>query len=215
MPLVDAATSHVNFTTDLNSEGFVGHFQGYQEIQAQCEFRLNYSGIPPPSLKDFLEFNWARIRDASPKYGSTSVPGSLLWTIQPITDDSLDISVYRFGMGLKVRYAPKNIKGLLMEKWRAVFRFDLEDGLSIAFPAVQRLPDAILMQMVVNLTAPWDGHEYGSPWHVYLTQLLWCESETGEILLQALAQYPADANPEAFNPRVSFNSAQARNTPVV
>jgi hypothetical protein len=77
---------------------FVGHFQGYQEIEAQCEFRLTDSGPPPPSLKDFFEFNWSRIRDASSKYGSTSVPGSLLWTIQPITDDSLDISVYRFDM---------------------------------------------------------------------------------------------------------------------
>jgi hypothetical protein len=189
---------------------FVGHFQGYQDIQAQCEFRLNYSGLPPPSLKDFFEFNWSRIRDAAPNYGSTSVPESLLWTIQSITDDSLNISVYRFGMGLKVRHAPKDIKGLEMEKWPAVFTFDLEDGISIAFPAVQRLPDALLMQYVVNLTVPWDGHEYGSPWHVFLTQQPCPKSETGEIFLQALAQYPADVNPEAFNPRVPFNSAQER-----
>jgi hypothetical protein len=138
---------------------FVGHFQGYQEIEAQCEFRRAYNGPSPPSLKDFFEFNWARIRDAALKYGSTSVPGSLLWTTQPFTDDSLNISVYRFGMGLKVRYVPKNFSGLPMEKWPRVFTFDLEDGLSIAFPAVPRLPDAFLMQFAVNLTVPWDGHE--------------------------------------------------------
>jgi hypothetical protein len=142
---------------------FVGHFQGYQEIEAQCEFRMAHDGPPPPSLKDFFEFNWARIRNAASKYGSTSVPGSLLWTIQPFTDDSLNISAYRFGMGLKVRYVPKNIKGQPMEKCPTVFTFDLEDGLSIAFPAVPRLPDAFLMQYVVNLTVPWDGHEHGAP----------------------------------------------------
>jgi hypothetical protein len=189
---------------------FVGHFQGYQEIEAQCEFRLAYDGPSPPSLKEFFELNWARIRDAPSKYGSTSVPGSLLWTIQPFTDDSLNISVYSFGLGLKVRYVPKNITGQSMEKWPTVFTFDLEDGLSLAFPAVPRLADAFLMQYVVNLTVPWDGHEYGAPWQIYRTQQPWRKSETGEICLQALPQYPADVNPEAFNPRVPFNSAQPR-----
>jgi hypothetical protein len=174
-------------------------------MSSGAKFRL-----PPPSLKDFFEFNWSRIRDTAPKYGPASVPGSLLWTIQPITEDSLDISVYRFGKGLKVRYAPKDIRGLPMDKCPAVFTFELEEGLSIAFPAVQRLPDAILMQMVVNLTAPWNGHEYGPPWQIYLTQQSWRRSETGEILLQALAQFPADVDPNAFNPRVPFNSAQER-----
>jgi hypothetical protein len=189
---------------------FVGHFQGYQEIEAQCEFRLAYNGPPPPSLKEFFEFNWARIRDASSKYGSTSILGSLLWTIQPITDDSLNISVYRLGMGLKVRYEPKNITGHPMEKWPTVFTFNLEDGLSIAFPAVPRLPDALLMQYLVNLTVSWDGREYGKPWQIYLTQQPWRKSETGEIYLQALPKYPADVDPEAFNPRIPFNAAQPR-----
>jgi hypothetical protein len=58
----------------------------------------------------------------------------------------LDISSYRFGMGLKVRYAPKDIKGLPMDKWPAVFTFDLEDGLSIAFPAVQRLQERCMTE---------------------------------------------------------------------
>jgi hypothetical protein len=148
----------------------VGHFEGYQEIPAQCEFRLTYKGPPPPSLKDFFNFNWQRIRAAAQKHGSTGVPGSLLWTMQPFTDESLNIFVYRFGMGLKVRYQLKAQKGLEMEKWPTVFTFDLEDGLSIAFPGVPRLPDAFLMKFVVNLTAPWDGHEYGTPWQIYLAQ---------------------------------------------
>jgi hypothetical protein len=189
---------------------FVGHFRGYQDVQAQCEFRLNYSGPPPSTLRDFFEFNWTRIREAATKYGSTSVPGSLLWTINPITEESIEISTYRFGKGLKVRFSPKDIKGLPMSEWPAVFTFDLEDGLSIAFPAVQSLPDAILMQMFVNISVPWDGHEFGVPWHVYLTQQPWRESETGEIYLQAIDQFPADIDPHAYNPRVPFNSAQER-----
>jgi hypothetical protein len=123
----------------------VGHFEGYQEIQAQCEFRLMYKGPPPPSLKDFFNHNWLRIREAATKYGSSNVPVSLLWTIQPFTDESLNISVYRFGMGPKVRYQLKAQKGLEMEKWPTVYTCDLDDGLSIAFPAVPRLPDAFLM----------------------------------------------------------------------
>jgi hypothetical protein len=134
----------------------------------------------------------------------------MLWTIQPITDDSLNISVYNFGMGLKVRYSPKSIIGQPMDKWPTVFTFDLEDGISIAFPAVPRLPDALLIQCAVNITVPWDGHEYGAPWHIYLTQQPWRKSETGEIYLQALPQYPADVDAQAYNPRIPFNSAQPR-----
>jgi hypothetical protein len=66
------------------------------------------------------------------------------------------------------------------------------------------------MKLMVNLTAPWDGHEYVTPWQVYLTQRPWRKSETGEIYLQALPQYPADVDPEAFNPRIPFNAAQSR-----
>jgi hypothetical protein len=189
---------------------FVGHFQGYQDIDAQVEFRLSYEGPPPPSLKQFFNLNWARIRDAAPRHGSTSVPGSLLWTIQKIEDDSLNIGVYKFGMGLKVRYEPKSLTGLPLEKCPAVFTVDLADGLSIAFPGVPRLPDAILMQFMVNLSAPWDGHEYGKPWTVYLTQQPWRKSETGEIQLQGTLSYPPEINAEAYNPRVPFNSAQPR-----
>jgi hypothetical protein len=189
---------------------FVGHFQGYQDIDAQCEFRLSYEGAAPPSLKDFFNFNWARIRDAATRYGSTSVPNSLLWTIQKIEDDSLNISVYKSGMGLKVRYEPKSLTGLPLEKWPAVFTFDLHDGLSIAFPGLARLPDAILMQFMINLSAPWDGHEYGKPWTVYLTQQPWRKSETCEIQLQAMPSFPPEINAEAYNPRVPFNAAQPR-----
>jgi hypothetical protein len=180
------------------------------EIQAQCEFRMMYKGPAPPSLKEFFNHHWARIRDASTRYGSTSVPGSLLWTIQPFTEETLNISVYKLGMGLKVRFQPKAQKDLAMEKWPTVYTVDLDDGLSIAFPGVPRLPDAILMQYMVNLTVPWNGHEYGAPWRIYLTQLPWRKSETGENALQRLSEYPADMNPEAFNPRVPFNAAQPR-----
>jgi hypothetical protein len=188
----------------------VGHFEGYQEIQAQSEFRLMYKGPPPPSLKEFFNFNWSRIREAAIKHGSTGVPGSLLWTTQPFTDESLNISVYKFGMGLKVRYQLKAQKGLEMEKLPIVYTFDLDDGLSIAFPAVTRLPDAFLMKYMVNLTVPWDRHEYVAPWQIYLAQQPWRKSETGEIYLQVMPYYPADMDPEAFNCRVPFNAAQSR-----
>jgi hypothetical protein len=142
------------------------------------------------------------------KFGSTSVPGSLLWTIQPFTDESLDISVYIFGTGLKVRYRLKAQKGLEMEKWRTVYTCDLGEGLSIAFPAVPRLPDAFLMKLMVNLTSSWDGHKYGTPWQVYLTQRPWRKSETGEIYLQTMPSYPAELDPEAVNCGVPFRTAQ-------
>jgi hypothetical protein len=66
------------------------------------------------------------------------------------------------------------------------------------------------MQYVVNLTVPWNGHEYGNPWQIYLAQKAWRKSETGEVLLQVLPQYPVDMDPEAFNPRIPFNAAQSR-----
>jgi hypothetical protein len=67
------------------------------------------------------------------------------------------------------------------------------------------------MRYMVNLTAPWNGQEYGAPWQIYLVQQPWGKSETGEIFLQRVPYYPADVNPEAFNPRVPFNAAQSRN----
>jgi hypothetical protein len=188
----------------------VAHFEGYQEIPAQCEFRLMYKGPPPPTLREFFNFNWQRIRNAAPKYGSAGMPGALLWTIQPITEESLKISVLKFGMGLKIHFQPKDLIGLEMEKWPAVYTFDLEGGLSIAFPAVPRLPDFHLMQLVVNLAAPWNGQEFGNPWQIHLVQQPWRKSETGKIYLQYVESYPADVDAKAYNPRVPFNSAQAR-----
>jgi ribonuclease HI len=188
----------------------VGHFEGYQEIRAQCEFRLSYKGPPPPSLKDFFNYHWRRIREAAPKHGSSGMPNALLWTVQAFQDSDLNIAVYKFGMGLKVRYQLKDMKGLEMAKWPTVFTVDLEDGISIAFPGVPRLPDAFLMKYLVNITAPWDGHEFGTPWQIYCGQQTWRKSETGEIFLQKMPGYPADWNAEAFNPRVPFNAAQSR-----
>jgi hypothetical protein len=163
-------------------------------------------------MKDIFEHSWARIRDAAALYGSTSVPGSLLWTLNHIDDESLITSVYRFGEGLKVRFQHKDLKGLPMDKWPAVFTTDLMDGLSIAFPAVPRLPDAVLVQMFVNLTAPWDGKSYGNPWHIYLSQQPWRKSETGRIYLQASSEFPANVDPHAYNPRIPFNSAKDRDS---
>jgi hypothetical protein len=189
---------------------FTGFFQGYQDIQAQVEFRLSYDGPPPTTLKEFFELNWARIRDAALRYGSSSVPCSLLWTIQKIEADTLDISTYQFGMGLKGRYEPKGLQGLPLEKWQAVYTVDLHDGLSIAFPGVPRLPDSVLMQLMVNLSVPYDGQEFGKPWTVYLTQQPWRKSETGEIVLRPMPAWPPEIDPNAFNPRVPQNSAQPR-----
>jgi hypothetical protein len=188
---------------------FVGHFEGYQDIRAQCEFRLIYQGPPPPNMKDFFELNWSRIRDSALRYGSTSVPGSLLWTLNRIDDISLITSVYRFGKGLKVRFQPKDLIGTPMDKWPAVFTMDLANGLSLAFPAVPRLPDAVLMQLFVNLTAPWDGKSFGNPWQTCLVQQTWRKSETGEIYLQALSEFPTDVDPHAFNPRIPTNAAKS------
>jgi hypothetical protein len=113
-------------------------------------------------------------------------------------------------MGLKIRFQMKTEIGLEMEKWPTVYTCDLGGGLSIAFPAVPRLPDAYLMKLMVNLTAPWDGQEYGTPWQIYLTQQPWRKSETGEIYLQPMPEYPKELNPEAYNPRVPTTAVQSR-----
>jgi hypothetical protein len=188
---------------------FVGQFEGYQDISAQCEFRLDCAGEAPKTMKDFFETNWAKIRDLASAYGSENVPGSLTWTRNQITDDNMNTSVYRFGKGLKVRFQHKELGGLPMDKWPATFVTDLHNGLSVAFPAVQRLPDAVLMQMFVNLTAPWDGKSFGTPWQMYLSQQPWRKSEIGEIYLQASSEFPAGIDPHAFNPRIPYNSAKS------
>jgi hypothetical protein len=63
---------------------------------------------------------------------------------------------------------------------------------------------------VINLTAPWNGQEYGNPWQIFLIQQPWRKSETSEIYLTAAASYPEGVDIEAYNPRVPLNSAQAR-----
>jgi hypothetical protein len=65
------------------------------------------------------------------------------------------------------------------------------------------------MQMFVNLSAPWDGKSYGSPWQTYLVQQTWRKTETGEIYLQASSEFPPDVDPHAFNPRIPTNAAKS------
>jgi hypothetical protein len=102
------------------------------------------------------------------------------------------------------------MQGIPLHKWPAVYTFDLADGLQIAFGAVPQLPDAVLMQYLVNFTCPWNGVEYGTPWQIYLEAKPWRRSDTGEIVVSATPSYPGDGNPHALNPRVPMNSGQAR-----
>jgi hypothetical protein len=187
---------------------FVGEFQGYQDRLAQCEFRLDYSGLAPATMKEFFEFNWKRLCDISIAYGGDSVPGSLTWTRNQITDDNMITSSYRFAQGLKVRYQSKDLTGVPMSDYEATYATDLSFGLSVAFPAAPRLTDATLMQYMVNLTASWDGTAFSKAWPIFLTQQSWRKSETGEIYLEASLEFAGTVNPHAPNPRIPFNSAR-------
>jgi hypothetical protein len=95
-----------------------------------------------------------------------------------------------------------------MSEWPATYVTDLSFGLSVAFPGLPRLPDAILMQYLVNLTASWDGHAFSKPWPIFLTQQSWRKSETGEIYLEASLEFSGTVDPHAYNPRIPFNSAK-------
>jgi hypothetical protein len=119
----------------------------------------------------------------------------------------LDISVVKIGLGIRVSYTSKALAGLPLEKWPAVYAFDLAYHLQIAFGAVPQLPDAILMQYSVNFTSPWDGKQHGTPWKIYLCAKPWRRSDTGEIVLAAAPTYPDDENPHALSPRVPLNAA--------
>jgi hypothetical protein len=143
-------------------------------------------------------------------YGSSGIPGSLLWTIQPFETEDLDIIVSKIGLGLQVSYARKKMKGAPLAKWPAVYSYELADNLEIAFGAVDRLPYAVLMQFSVNLTSPWDGNQYGTPWQVYLNVKPWRNSETGDIVVEATPNYPADGQPHELKPRIPRNAAYPR-----
>jgi hypothetical protein len=187
---------------------FVGEFQGYQDRISQCEFRLDYSGPAPVTMQEFFEFNWRRLCDISIAFGGDSVPGSLTWTRNQITDDILTALSYRFGKGFKVRYEPKDLSSLPMTDFEATFVTDLSFGLSVAFPAAPRLSDATLMQYMVNLTASWDEAAWSKVWPIFLTQQAWRKSETGEIYLEPSLEFSGTTDPHALNPRIPFNSAK-------
>jgi hypothetical protein len=159
-------------------------------------------------MKEFFEYNWKKLCDISIAYGGDSVPGSLTWTRNLVTDESIDAPVYRFGKGLKVRYQDKALAGKPMSKFEDTFVTDLSWGLSVAFPAAPRLTDATLMQYMVNLTASWDGVAFSKAWPIFLTQQAWRKSETGEIYLEASLNFSGEIDPHARNPRIPFNSAK-------
>jgi hypothetical protein len=61
----------------------------------------------PSSLEQLFQKVFTKIANANSISGSSGMPGSLLCTIQPFTSDSLEISVVKLGLGLKVIYVPK------------------------------------------------------------------------------------------------------------
>jgi hypothetical protein len=139
----------------------VGEFKGYQDQHSQCEFRLEYTEGIKNTMQEYFETNWRRICDISMAFGGNSVPGSLVWTRNQVTDDILHAPVYRFGKGVKARFQDKTSAAKPMSTFEATFVVDLNWGLSIAFPAAPRLTDATLMQYMVNITASWDGSAFG------------------------------------------------------
>jgi hypothetical protein len=185
-----------------------GYFQGYGDRDSQVEFRQRYPGEAPTSLHQLFEMVHAKIVSSSTTYGSSRCPGSLLWTVKPFTAESLNITVVKKGLGIIVSYVPKELKGLPLESWPEVYAFDLADGLQIAFGAIAQVPDACLMQYMVNLTSPWDGVQYGQPWQVFLCAKPWRRSDTGELVVPAAPTHPDDTDPHAFNPIVPRNAAK-------
>jgi hypothetical protein len=138
------------------------------------------------------------------------MPGSLLWTIQLFTQESLNISVIKTGRGLRVTFAPKDLIGLETAKFPAAYSLKLAGNWHIAFGAESQAPDALLMQYLVNITAPWLGKEYGIPWQIFLNAQPWRTSETGEIGLAAAPTHPQDVDPHSLNPQIPMNAAQPR-----
>jgi hypothetical protein len=128
---------------------FVGSFQGYCDRISQCEFRVDFTEkVMQHSMPDFFNSNWQRICNFSLFMGGDSVPGSLNWTRNKLTEDVLVSDVTRFGRGVKVRFEHKDCPevpaGIPMSEFEAAFVVDLPYGLSIAFPAAQNLTEVLL-----------------------------------------------------------------------
>jgi hypothetical protein len=66
------------------------------------------------------------------------------------------------------------------------------------------------MQYLVNMTAPWDGKSYGTPWQIFFAVQPWRTGDTWEVLLAASPFYPLDRDPYALSPRILQNAALPR-----
>jgi hypothetical protein len=163
-----------------------GHFKGYQNIESVVSFRQDDVGAPPSDFQELFQFAFNKIAALAPIFGSSGMPGAIYWTTVPFTSDNLDISLPKSGKGLSVVFNRREMPGMPISEFPSTYTLELS-GMWISFGAENGSSDYNLMQYLVNITAPWDGTNYGQPWQVFLVAQPWRQSETGSIPSQAPA----------------------------
>jgi hypothetical protein len=183
-----------------------GHFKGDKDEEAICEFRRPHVGPPPTSLKDLFKAAFREIADLAVFMQSTGIPGALYWTIVPLTDENISGTVQKIGVGISVIYERKRTPSHSMEDLPTKYALPLPGNWTIVFGAEEGASDAVLMQYLINITAPWDGRKYGKPWLTILVAQPWRRSDTGEVVLQLVDKYPEGVDWQNRNPRIPRNA---------
>jgi hypothetical protein len=112
--------------------------------------------------------------------------------------EQIEVTVVKIGKGVVVTYGRKGSQGLTLAHFPATYCVELIRGWSISFGAQTSPSDFELMQYMIDIAAPWDVAQqiYHDPWHVYLSAQQWRAGDQGEIVVEALEEYPARKRPE-------------------
>jgi hypothetical protein len=159
---------------------------------------------------DSFNYAAAEILALSDYYGTSGVQVSVVWIVASLSREQFDISSSKIRQGLAVIFALKGSQYRKISETPAAYTVSLKGGWRISFGAEESASDATLMQHLSNITAPWLGNGWGTPWQIYLAAQPWRVSETGEIALAALPEYPQDQNPHSQNPRIPLNATLPR-----
>jgi hypothetical protein len=121
-------------------------------------------------------------------------------------------SVAKLGKGIRVICAPKAVKRLGIDQAPAKYVVHLVGDWEVSFGAQEGPTDQELTQYMINITVPWDlaAKAYRTPWHFLISAQQLRSGDLGEILLEALTDYPESKSPREHSSPIPRNAALPR-----
>jgi hypothetical protein len=128
------------------------------------EFKVSQ---PPAHVLEPYQLAYKQIEQIGMSYHG-GLPASCIWTDQGVPREDIEVTVYKVGQGIYVRYGYRKTPALDVMNLPEQIQAALPLGWSVSFGTSLNPVDLELTQRLMNITA---DSQYGIPWQIHLLKI--------------------------------------------